>query len=156
MAPLRTDKVRRRVLQLRQEPTPVLKNLTFAIQPQEKVGVVGRTGASKSSIVQALWFYRNFSGLRRLLIFDFNVVWIRILIKPNNCSCFNVQVGFCGFIFTKTQNLPTQSSRLLLIYPFSMLNLFFLFSIIQANYTDSLPIMPASTQHNHHSPFFIT
>jgi ABC-type multidrug transport system fused ATPase/permease subunit len=53
---------------------PVLNNLTFAIQPREKVGVVGRTGASKSSIVQALWFYRNFSGLRRLLIFDFNVV----------------------------------------------------------------------------------
>lgn len=33
----------------------VLKGLTFTIKPNEKIGVVGRTGAGKSSIVQALF-----------------------------------------------------------------------------------------------------
>ncbi|CAN8006409.1 unnamed protein product, partial [Ixodes pacificus] len=32
----------------------VLKGVTFVVQPQEKVGVVGRTGAGKSSLVLAL------------------------------------------------------------------------------------------------------
>jgi ABC-type multidrug transport system fused ATPase/permease subunit len=32
----------------------VLKNMTFKIEPNEKVGVVGRTGAGKSTIFQTL------------------------------------------------------------------------------------------------------
>ncbi|EEC16171.1 ATP-dependent bile acid permease, putative, partial [Ixodes scapularis] len=32
----------------------VLKGVTFVVQPHEKVGVVGRTGAGKSSLVLAL------------------------------------------------------------------------------------------------------
>jgi len=32
----------------------VLKGLTFQIKPQEKIGVVGRTGAGKSTLILAL------------------------------------------------------------------------------------------------------
>lgn len=35
----------------------VLKGVTFAVNPGEKVGVVGRTGAGKSSLLQALFRY---------------------------------------------------------------------------------------------------
>ncbi|XP_031344383.1 probable multidrug resistance-associated protein lethal(2)03659 isoform X1 [Photinus pyralis] len=41
-------------LQYSRRGAPVLKNVSFEISPTEKIGVIGRTGAGKSSIVNAL------------------------------------------------------------------------------------------------------
>lgn len=49
---------------------PVLKNLSFTINPGEKIGIVGRTGAGKSTLISALYRLASLEG--EILIDDIN------------------------------------------------------------------------------------
>ena len=47
---------------------PVLKNLTFSVQPGERIGIVGRTGAGKSSLALAL--FRGLEAAEGKIVID--------------------------------------------------------------------------------------
>lgn len=58
------------------EAEPVLRNLTFVIKPKEKIGVVGRTGAGKSSLIGALYRLGCVDG--EIIIDDIDTSTIRL------------------------------------------------------------------------------
>ena len=49
----------------------ILKGITFTINPQEKIGIVGRTGAGKTSLIAAL--FRMPQPIGYVIIDDVNV-----------------------------------------------------------------------------------
>lgn len=73
----------------------VLKGLTFDIKPAEKVGIIGRTGAGKSSIAQALFRTVELSGGkievdgRDLRELGLDVVRGRLSIIPQDAFLFS-------------------------------------------------------------------
>lgn len=72
----------------------VLKGLTFEIKPAEKIGIIGRTGAGKSSIAQALFRTIELSGGkieidgRDLRELGLDVVRSRLSIIPQDAFLF--------------------------------------------------------------------
>lgn len=52
-------------MSLRYDPDggPILKNISVDIQSGSKVGIVGRTGAGKSSLITALFRFAHIEGL---------------------------------------------------------------------------------------------
>ena len=76
----------------------VLKNISVKILPGEKVGVIGRTGAGKSSLVNALFRFAKFSG--KILIDDLNINEISLSNLRNNLSIISVSFIFHWLLFS--------------------------------------------------------
>lgn len=57
----------------------VLKGISFSVQPKEKIGIVGRTGAGKSSIITVLYRLYDFEGQIKIGQVDTKTVAIHSL-----------------------------------------------------------------------------
>lgn len=58
------------------EDEPVLRDLSFIIKPMEKIGIVGRTGAGKSSLIGSLFRLACIEG--EILIDDIDTATIQL------------------------------------------------------------------------------
>lgn len=78
----------------------VLKGISISIQPWEKIGIVGRTGAGKSTICLALcWMIEAMSG--QIIIDDADISWVelgflrsKITIIPQDPTIFEGSLWF--------------------------------------------------------------
>lgn len=78
---------------------PVLKNLNFEIHPGEKIGIVGRTGAGKSSLISALFRLAPLEG--RIIVDDIDTKQVglndlrqKISIIPQEPVLFSATVRY--------------------------------------------------------------
>lgn len=55
---------------------PILQEINFRIEPKQKVGIVGRTGAGKSTLISIIFRLYNFSGT--VLIDDLDIKTVNI------------------------------------------------------------------------------
>ena len=75
----------------------VLKHLNFTIKPEAKIGIVGRTGAGKSSIITAL--FRLVEPLGEILIDDIDIHQLNVeLLRANLITIPQDPVLFTGTI----------------------------------------------------------
>ncbi|XP_058800099.1 ATP-binding cassette sub-family C member 4-like isoform X2 [Phymastichus coffea] len=73
---------------------PVLTDLTLTIEPSEKVGIVGRTGAGKSSLISAFFRLTIIEGIIKIDGIDTNIIALedlrkQISIIPQNPVLFS-------------------------------------------------------------------
>lgn len=69
----------------------VLKNISFEVESKEKIGVIGRTGAGKSSILSVLYRLYEFDGCIEVDGIDTktqNLKHLRWVIEYRQCSVF--------------------------------------------------------------------
>lgn len=59
--------------------TAILKGINFEVNPREKIGIVGRTGAGKSSIITVLYRLYEFEGKVEIDGVDTNILTLEFL-----------------------------------------------------------------------------
>lgn len=86
----------------------VLKGVTFAVNPGEKVGVVGRTGAGKSSLLQALFRIVNVKA-GSIVIDGYNIRDVGLDVLRSRLAL--VPQDSTLFLGTLRENLDPQNTR---------------------------------------------